>query len=106
MTRVRETLPDGSFRPWAPFYRLAEGGAPAGQGAALGAAQGGGDLGGFYLPVRRQTAAPLTGTDVLLAPCDPDFDAAQPADAVLSVDALCTNRDLPADLHSAVVIPR
>jgi type VI secretion system protein ImpG len=88
VTRVRETRPDGSFRPWEPFYRLAEG----------TRGQGGGETGGFYHPVRRPSPAPLTGTDVFLAPYDPDFDPARPADAVLSVDALCTNRDLPADL--------
>jgi type VI secretion system protein ImpG len=36
---------------------------------------------------------------VYLAPFDPAFDATgQSADTVLSVDALCTNRDLPAEL--------
>lgn len=90
VTRVRETRPDGSFRRWEPFYRLAE-------GASKGD-QAGGDIGGFYQPMRRHSAAPLTGTDVFLAPYVPDFDAERPADAVLSVDALCTNRDLPADL--------
>ncbi len=89
VTRVREVRPDGSFRPWEPFYRLAEGAARN---------EGSGDTAGFYHPVRRHSAAPLTGTDVFLAPFDPDFDAERPADAVLSVDALCTNRDLPADL--------
>ena len=94
VTRVRETRPDGSFRPWEPFYRLAEG-APKRSSAG---SEAGGDTGGFYHPVRRHSAAPLTGTDVFLAPYDPDFDAERPADAVLSIDALCTNRDLPADL--------
>jgi type VI secretion system protein ImpG len=106
VTRVRETRPDGSFRPWEPFYRLAEV-SPQGsqhgsqQGGGKGnpkGSQGGGDAGGFYHPVRRHSPAPLSGTDVFLAPYDPDFDAERPADAVLSVDALCTNRDLPADL--------
>jgi type VI secretion system protein ImpG len=87
VTRVRETRPDGTFRPWEPFYRL-----------SAGATAGAGVTGGFFHPVRRQSPAPLTGTDVFLAPYDPDFDAERPADAVLSVDALCTNRDLPADL--------
>ena len=35
---------------------------------------------------------------MFLAPHDPDFDPDKPADAVLSVDALCVNRDLPTDL--------
>ena len=84
--RVRETRSDGSFRAWEPFYRLAEG------------ARGAAGPGGFYHIVRRHSRAPLTGSDVFLAPHDPAFDAEHPADAVLSVDALCTNRDLPGDL--------
>ena len=48
---------------------------------------------------RGATAAPgVTGTEVFLAPHDPDFDPDAPAEAVLSIDALCVNRDLPADL--------
>lgn len=86
VTRVRETRPDGSFRPWEPFYRLAE------------ATRDGGDPGGFYHTARRHSPAPLAGSDVFLAPYDPTFDAEHVADAVLSVDALCTNRNLPADL--------
>jgi hypothetical protein len=49
--RVRETRPDGSFRPWRPFYRLTHGdpdpGAP----------------GGFYHVVRRDAAPPLRGAE-------------------------------------------
>jgi type VI secretion system protein ImpG len=87
--RVRETRPDGSARPWRPFYRLAE---QAGQITAE-------TQGGFFHVVRRPSAAPLRGSDVYLSPFDPDFDATgQAADTVLSVDALCTNRDLPAEL--------
>jgi type VI secretion system protein ImpG len=84
--RVRETRPDGSFRPWQPFYRLTAGAREAGETA------------GFYHAARRASAPPLTGSDVFLAPHDPGFDAASPADAVLSIDALCTNRDLPGEL--------
>ena len=40
----------------------------------------------------------VPGTEVFLAPHDPDFDPDKPAEAVLSVDALCVNRDLPTDL--------
>ena len=47
---------------------------------------------------RRATAAPLTGSEVYIGPHDPEFDADATGGAVLSVDALCTNRDLPADL--------
>lgn len=84
--RVRETQPDGSFRPWRPFHRLTdsdpEPGAP----------------GGFYHVTRREAAPGVPGTEVYLAPHDPDFDPDQPATAVLSIDALCVNRDLPTDL--------
>jgi len=86
VTRVRESRPDGSFRPWEPFYRLTE------------AAQRTGDTGGFYHTARRHSQPPLIGSDMFLAPYDPVFDAERKADAVLSVDTLCTNRNLPADL--------
>ena len=85
--RVRESRPDGSSRLWQPFYRLAA--------QAEGNA---GAPGGSYLVTRRDAPQPLTGSEAYLAPHDPDFDPDQPADAVLSMDALCLNRDLPADL--------
>ena len=84
--RVRETLPDGSFRPWRPFHRLTEGDPDAGM------------PGGFYHLARRAAAPGVPGTEVFLAPHDPDFDPDKPAEAVLSIDALCVNRDLPTDL--------
>ncbi len=84
--RVRETLGDGSSRPWRPFYRLTHGD-PDGE-----------TPGGFYMLSRRATAAPLTGSEVYIGPHDPGFDADATGGAVLSVDALCTNRDLPASL--------
>jgi type VI secretion system protein ImpG len=84
--RVRETLPDGSFRPWRPFHRLTEGDPQAGI------------PGGFYHLARRAAAPNVPGTEVFVAPHDPDFDPEKPAEAVLSIDALCVNRDLPTDL--------
>ncbi len=84
--RVRETLPDGSFRPWRPFYRLTESDADPGV------------PGGYYHVPRRAAAPGVPGTEVFIAPHDPDFDPDKPADTVLSVDALCLNRDLPTDL--------
>ncbi|MEJ0018314.1 MAG: type VI secretion system baseplate subunit TssF [Acetobacteraceae bacterium] len=84
--RVRETLADGSFRPWRPFHRLTESDPMPGV------------PGGFYHVARRAAAPGVPGTEVFLAPHDPDFDPDKPADAVLSVDALCVNRDLPTDL--------
>jgi type VI secretion system protein ImpG len=83
--RVRETTGDGTFRAWAPFYRMSHG-AAADEAPA-----------GFFNLVRRASAT-LPGTDAFLAPFDPDFDANTPADSVLSVSALCLNRDLPASL--------
>ena len=84
--RVRETRADGASRPWRSFYRLTHGD-PEGEAP-----------GGFYQLARRDTAAPLTGSEVYLAPYDPAFDPDAVAGAILSVDALCSNRDLPAAL--------
>ena len=81
--RVRETRPD-CVRAWRPFYRLTR--AEAEQA----------DPGGSYHVTRR--ASPLGGTESFLAPYDPDFDPDRPADSILSVDALCFNRDVPAEL--------
>ncbi len=83
---VRESRPDGSARPWRPFYRLTHGDPEAGT------------PGGFYLTARRDSPAPLHGSEIYLAPYDPALDPDMPAETVLSVDALCSNRDLPADL--------
>lgn len=84
--KVRETTPDGGSRPWLPFYR-----------PIRGTEETPGSL-CFYLPARRETTPPLTGSEVYLAPCDADFDPDAAADSVLSIDALCCNRDLPASL--------
>jgi type VI secretion system protein ImpG len=84
VTRVRETRPDGGQRPWRPFYRMTHGDPEAGT------------TGGFFHMMRRDSTAPLSGTEVFIAPDDPEFDASRPADTVLSIDALCLNRDLPA----------
>ena len=84
--KVRETLADGSQRPWFPFHRLA------------GAAPETVTPGGFYHVARRNAVPGVPGTEVFLAPHEPDFDPQRPADTVLSVDALCLNRDLPTDL--------
>jgi type VI secretion system protein ImpG len=84
--RVRESRADGSFRPWAPFYRLAS------------SQREEGEPGGFFHVTRRGAASPLTGSDVYIAPYDPSFDAEAASDGVLSIDTLCTNRDLPSEL--------
>jgi type VI secretion system protein ImpG len=82
--RVRESAADGVSSPWRPFYRLS---AMDGEPEAAGAA---------YHTTRR--SSPTGGTEVFLAVADPGFDADRPADSVLSIEALCLNRDLPAAL--------
>src|SRR5207248_8220874 len=84
--RVRETRPTGGSRPWRPFYRLTSAEADDER------------PGGFYHVVRHDTAPPLTGSEVYLAPHDPSFDPEVVGGSVLSIDALCFNRDLPASL--------
>lgn len=91
---VRESRPDGSSRPWRPFYRMTHGDP---DGTAPG---------GFYHLTRRDSPAPLTGSELYLAPDDPEWAADRPADAVLSIDTLCTNRDLPAELPFGRGLPR
>ena len=84
--RVRETAADGSSRAWRPFYRMTH------------ADSDPGNAGGSYHTARREAPLPLTGSEVYLAPHDPGFDPEAPGDSVLSVDALCLNRDLPTSL--------
>ncbi len=85
--RVRESRPDSTVRHWAPFHRLTQGPALAEDAPS-----------GFYGTVRRPATGRGRGTEVFLMPHDPEFDPAQVADSVLSIDALCLNRDLPAAL--------
>ena len=90
--RVRESGTDGTARPWRPFYRLTAG--EAGEQVS----------GGSYLTTRRPSSA--GGTEVFLALADTDFDPDRSADSVLSVEALCLNRDLPAALPFGSDHPR
>lgn len=83
---VRESRAGGGSRPWRPFYRLSHGDPD------------GGAPGGFYQLTRRPAAAPLAGTEVFIAPYDPEFDPEAAAGAVLSIEALCSNRDRPVAL--------
>jgi type VI secretion system protein ImpG len=92
--QVRETREDGSSRLWREFYRH-----PADTVRDT-------DIGGIYLPVRRESHAPATGTEVLLAPVDRLLSVDQPAGTVLSVDAICSNRDLPDQLPFGSGQPR
>jgi type VI secretion system protein ImpG len=84
--RVREVLADGSYRPWRSFHRLSDNDTEPGV------------AGGFYHIARRDAAPGVPGSETFLAPNDPDFDPDAAAESVLSVDALCVNRDLPTDL--------
>ncbi len=84
--RVRELMNDGSWRSWRPFYRH-----PSIEEDERVPA-------GFYNVIRRPSPAPSSGTETLIAPFDPDLDVDRSANSVLSVDALCSNRDLPAEL--------
>jgi type VI secretion system protein ImpG len=92
--QVREMRDDGTSKPWRPFYRHPADRVPEA------------DIAGVYLPVRRESAAPATGTEMLLAPFDRFLSVDQPAGTVLSVDALCTNRDLPNQLPFGAGQPR
>jgi type VI secretion system protein ImpG len=85
--RVRESLPGGEFRAWEPFHRLTRRHA----GAATD-----GPVAGFYGTSRRETTGGIRGTDVFLLPHDAAFDPEREGGGVLSIDALCCNRDLPS----------
>ena len=87
--QVRESQPGGGFRPWAPFHRLARSHGDDGDETKIA---------GFYGTARRSVTGSIRGTDVFLLPHDPDFDPGRDSAGVLSVDALCCNRDLPAAL--------
>jgi type VI secretion system protein ImpG len=88
LQNVHETQPDGSKHAWHPFYRLTE--SPT-RGDVLA-------TGGFYHVARRDASPGVPGSEVFLAPHDPNFEPSNTADTVLSVDALCLNRDLPTGL--------
>jgi type VI secretion system protein ImpG len=85
LTQVRESRPDGAFREVLPFHRLGRESADEDEAAPAN-----------YVARRQPADAPLTGSQTLLMLRDQAFDPAMPADAVLTVEALCCNRDLPA----------
>jgi type VI secretion system protein ImpG len=87
--RVRESLPGGEFRVWNPFHRLTRSEASDDDDATVG---------GYYGTARRDISSGIRGTDVFLLPHDAAFDPEQPAGSVLSIDALCCNRNLPESL--------
>jgi type VI secretion system protein ImpG len=87
--RVRESLPGGEFRTWEPFHRLTRRHATDTPDASIG---------GFYGTARRETTGGIRGSEVYLLPHDAGFDPERDSSGVLSIDALCCNRDLPASL--------
>jgi type VI secretion system protein ImpG len=72
---------DGRTRAYRPFFGLHASGAEETR---------------YWHATRRP--APIGGTDLFLSFVDLDFDIAAPAEDTISVETLCLNRDLPADL--------
>ncbi|WP_426956433.1 type VI secretion system baseplate subunit TssF [Muricoccus radiodurans] len=83
--QLRETRSDGLRRIVQPFHRLAR--EPNGQEVAEAEVQ--------WIARRLPAPSPLTGTETRLMLRDHRFDPMMPADGVLTVEALCLNRDLP-----------
>jgi type VI secretion system protein ImpG len=57
-----------------------------------------GKEGPYWTATRRPAGGRDPGTEVYLSLVDLDFDPMQPADSVATVETLCCNRDLPAQL--------
>lgn len=93
---VRQTRPEDP-RPQrvAPFHRLRH---------EEGADQAASGLN--WIAARRPAPGVLGGSETRLMLRDPHFDPALPADGVLSIDALCCNRDLPSLLPFGAGHPR
>ena len=85
--QVRESQADGSRRAVLPFYRIGRNEADEAETAPYN-----------FVALRRPAPLPLTGTQTTLMLRDMAFDPSRPADGVLSIEALCCNRDLPAAL--------
>jgi type VI secretion system protein ImpG len=84
---VRESRPDGARRVVLPFQRLAREGGPEEEAAPT-----------QWLALRGPAPSPLTGTETRLMLRDAQFDPDAPSDGVLTISALCLNRDLPEQL--------
>lgn len=82
---VRATDGEGKENRFLPFYGLRHGG----QDAAASR---------FWIGARRPAGFRDAGTELFLSLYDIDFNPTSAADSVLSVDTLCLNRDLPAQL--------
>ena len=83
---VRESRSDGSRRTVLPFHRLGRADV-VDEVAEI-----------HYLAHRASATPPVPGTQTGLSLRDAAFDPARPADGVLSIEAICCNRDLPAAL--------
>ena len=92
---VRESRPDGRRRAVLPFYRL---GRTEQDEATMAEVN--------YVSFRRGATPPVTGTQTWIELRDQVFDPAQPAEGVLTIEALCCNRDLPALLPFGAGQPR
>ena len=84
---VRESRPDGARRAVLPFQRLARDGAAEEDAAPM-----------QWLALRGPAASPLTGSETRLMLRDEHFEPDAPADGVLTINAICLNRDLPEQL--------
>lgn len=84
---VRESRPDGARRAVLPFQRLARDGAPDEDAAPM-----------QWVALRGAAASPLTGSETRLMLRDAAFSPDAPADGVLTINAICCNRDLPEQL--------
>ena len=82
---VRETALDGTVRPWRRVFGRRDAG--AGDPAEPG-----------YLVMRRPARGGLTGDETTLAVVKPDAGPAEAGRSQLAIRALCTNRDVPAEL--------
>nr|WP_282571979.1 type VI secretion system baseplate subunit TssF [Roseomonas acroporae] len=80
---VRLSRPDGRRQAVLPFHRLGR----ADRDEEVAPVN--------WVALRRPAVAPLPGTETRLMLREPDFQPAAPADAVLTIEALCCNRDLP-----------
>jgi type VI secretion system protein ImpG len=98
LLRLRETRPDGTRREVVPFNRLAPDAASRGEGLEAETAGMAGEAELQWVGRRQPAAAPLSGTETRLMLRDSAFAPQAPADGVLSIEALCLNRDLPNHL--------
>lgn len=93
--QVRESRPDGRRRPVLPFYRLGREEDDTDQVAAMN-----------FVTFRRGATPPITGTQTWIELRDAAFDPMRPAEGVLTIEALCCNRDLPVLLPFGAGQPR